>query len=249
MRYFIIASAIAAGVATMATSRPASAQPIPDSVTWHVCTGASPPANEVYVYANTNFGGACAGLSIGFYQMAGNFVTGFGLADNTISSMKVGTAARARVFNGSGFTSNWTHIGAGQSLATMPSGWDNAISSIRVENAARSTVCSDLVQGEFALFREASFTGDCVVLRYGYRYLDQGQTGIANDSVTSVNAGPALPGCTAPYTGLWQVCLYVNPSNQGTVRCFTSGRSDATLVDNGINEQTSSVSTGTLCIF
>ena len=146
MRYFIIASAIAAGIATTATSRPVSAQPIPDSATWHVCTGASPPANEVYVFANANFGGACAGLSMGFYQMAGNFVSGFGLADNTISSMKVGTAARARVFNGSGFTSSWTHIGAGQSLATMPSGWDNAISSIRVENAARSTVCSDLVQ-------------------------------------------------------------------------------------------------------
>src|SRR4029077_10116089 len=133
-----------------------------------------------------------------------------GLPNDSISSLKVGAQVRARLFSDIVYGGNYYIFPGFGFYSTMPPGWNDATTSIRVENNARSATCSDLQPGEFALFRDANYGSDCVVLYYthSYDYLQPINMGIANDAVSSVNAGPRYPAQTGPYTDQYGMRLY-----------------------------------------
>ena len=152
----------------------------------------NPPADEVWVFADANYRGKCANLTRGFFPNSGGpYDGGFALANDSISSIKVGSASRATLFKDGVYGGSYISLVAGN-YPGMPSGWNDAVSSLRVEDGSRSPKCDDLKPGEYALFRDTYLTGDCVVLHYKNNYDEPIYLGIANDSVSSVNGGPLI---------------------------------------------------------
>ena len=148
----------------------------------------TPNANEVIVYKDPNFGGACAVLTGGFYP----YGTNLGIGNDAIRSMKVGSGMRARAFYDAGYAGQWTQYTPGTSLGTLGPTWDHQISSMRIEPGNRSSICDDLQEGEVALFEGWNGTGDCVVLPGDGAYPTADAMGIANDSISAANNNSAL---------------------------------------------------------
>ncbi len=148
----------------------------------------TPNADEVIVYKDPNFGGACALLTGGFYP----YGTNLGVGNDAIRSIKVGSGMRARAFYDAGYAGQWTQYTPGTSLGTLGPTWDHRISSIRIEPGNRSSTCDDLQEGEVALFEGWNGTGDCVVLPGTGSYPTADAMGIANDSISGANNNSAL---------------------------------------------------------
>ncbi len=249
MRYSKLGLAIAA-LLTLTVSRQASAQ----FSEWHNCqtptSTASPASNEVYVYADGNYGGQCAAMYIGFYPYAGNQPGGFGVPNDSISSYKIGFLARMRAFADGPFQGS--SIILSSSSPVMPTGWNDVISSIRVEDGSRSVNCNDLRAGEFALFTGANLTGDCVVYKYptidggSVSFQDPAHMGIANDYIKSVNGGPQIssPQCYG-YPFLGSISLFQNSNFSGTNVLYWNNNRYNDL--GGFDNATSSFRASTAC--
>lgn len=199
------------------------------------------------MHQNSSFGGTCAALYIGFYANPGTGTGEFGLSNDDISSIKVGSGVSARTFADIEYTGSYTDFTANTNDATMPSGWDNSISSIRVTSASRSLSCDDLVLGEFALFADIDFSGDCVVLQYGNTYNTSDDFGFANDSVSSVDGGPGN-GCEPDSGPGYSLTLHSNIDESGSPLTAFSDSSNSDLRNSSFNDVTSSISTAFICI-
>lgn len=141
----------------------------------------NPAANEVIVFKDPNFAGACAILVAGFYPFPENFLVG----NDSISSIKVGTAVRARAFQYSVYGGDWNLLAPG----TVSGGlgpWNDKITSFRIEPANRSETCDDIKEGEIAFYENSYMHGDCVVLPADTSYSDATAMGIENDSISSI---------------------------------------------------------------
>ena len=221
-------------------------------MTFHTCSNpnGNPADNEVYIYNAPNGGGACAALYQGYYPYSGGGAGGFGLANDSIMSLKVGQSVRARLFVDGIYSGNYFWFGGFGIYGTMPSGWNNVTSSIRVENNARSTTCNDLRAGEYAVFRGLNYQNDCVVLYYGHTYLEPANMGIANDSITSVMGGPHyVMSCGGGITGTAVATLCSNDQLDqfvhGTAYDSWSGNSVSFL--GSFSQVTSSIETRVAC--
>jgi hypothetical protein len=139
-----------------------------------------PLPDEVIVFRDSAFTGACAILHEGFYPQADNFLIG----NDAMTSLKVGSAVRARLFRDAVYAGGWT-VYPGGSVVPGLATWNDVVSSIRVEPARRSQICDDVQQGEIALYSGLNYTGDCVVLPGDTSYADSEVMGIANDSIES----------------------------------------------------------------
>jgi hypothetical protein len=161
---------------------PAAVKGWPSSIQTGVATNCfrAPLATEVIVFKDPNFAGPCAVLTPGFYPYAANLVLG----NDAISSIKVGSAVRARAFADAVYAGSWT-IYAPNTVSGGLGPWTDKISSMRIEPATRSPNCNDLQEGEIALFESASGTGDCVVLPADGAWANAEAMGIENDSITS----------------------------------------------------------------
>jgi hypothetical protein len=190
------------------------------------CTTTDPGPYQVFIYTDPNFKGTCAALEEGFFAADGvPFQYNFGLPNDSLSSVKVGANVRIRLFSDTLLRGSFKHLTG--FVSTMPPGWDNVTSSMRVEDNSRSPTCNDLLPGEFALFRDALFGSDCVVLYYNrspYRYYRPSDIGIANDSVSSVLPGPRFPASGSTRVGF---VLYRDTSWGGSSITFLSGSSSS----------------------
>lgn len=137
--------------------------------------------HEVIVYSDPNFGGNCAALASGFYPHAANFLVG----NDAISAIKVGSAVRIRIYKDPVFAGDWNVYAPGTITAGL-GGFDNKVSSIRVEPASRSQLCDDLREGEIALFEHPHRRGDCVVLPGDESYANAESMGIENDCISAM---------------------------------------------------------------
>ncbi|MCY1058987.1 hypothetical protein [Nannocystis sp. SCPEA4] len=146
----------------------------------------NPLPHEVLVYRDKNFAGSCAVLVPGFYPYAANFLVG----NDAISAVKVGSDVRARVFKDPVFAGDWNAYAPGTAAAEL-GGFNDKISSIRVEPAKRSQLCDDLREGEIALFENPRGQGDCVVLPSDESYANAESMGIENDSISSMRNNSA----------------------------------------------------------
>ena len=219
--------------------------------TYYPCETVDPASDEVFIYTNPNFGGSCQALHIGLYPYAGptpffmNTINNgyFGLPNDSISSLKVGSGVRARLFTNGIYGGNYFWFGGWGNYASMPSGWNDVTSSIRVEDNSRSVTCDDLQPGEFALFRETNFGGDCMVLPYEAldlirtSFVNASLFGIANDSVSSISAGPyfispdrpcGIVGNQETHAEAW-IMLHSDPNLKGSTYTTKSGFSKSFL--------------------
>jgi hypothetical protein len=166
--------------ATVVRSSPPDCSTDPDGI---------PDPYTVWVYADAPFRGRCKILLPGLYPSAGYFWLG----NDTMSAIKIGAGARARLFEHDGYGGAWVTITSDQSsLANVSNGWNDVVSSMRVELANRKANCSDVGSREMALFRDANYQNDCVVLPvmtwtgYPITYSTPEKMGIANDSISSI---------------------------------------------------------------
>jgi hypothetical protein len=175
-----------AGVKTTTTSTTPTTPPLPG---WphtivsgtSVSCSRNPGPNEVIVARDPSFGGTCAVLTPGFYPQPANLVVG----NDAISSIKVGSAVRARAFKNPVYGGAWT-IYPPNTMAAGLGSFDNSISSFRIEPANRSETCEDLREGEIALYELEYLRGDCVVLPGDSSYANPDTMGIEGDSISSM---------------------------------------------------------------
>ncbi len=147
---------------------------------------------EVMVFENPNFTGKCAILTPGFYPNGNQL----GVQNDSISSIKVGQLVRARAFKDGDYGGGFTIYGASTPYPTLTGDWNDRITSVRVEPAARHVTCDDVLPGEIALYQQENYGGDCVVLPGdgSASFATAAQMGTANDSISSIwnNSGKEL---------------------------------------------------------
>ncbi len=189
-----------------------------------------PTANEVIVATNPNFAGRCASLTPGLYPYSDNLVVG----NDAISSIKVGSGVRARVYKDPGYGGGWNHFGAGTRRAGG-GGFNDKISSIRVEPDNRSQSCDDLREGEIALFEHPQLRGDCMVLPGEGSYPNADVMGIKNDSISSIRNNSSKRLLTFWHPNMSQHSLVVEPHSH------VDSMSTGGLFTTGINDNISSI--------
>lgn len=228
------------------------------------CPPGAPAPQDVYLYTGQNGGGVCNRLTKGPFATDGKPSAGdFGIPNDSLRSINVGSAVRLRVFADDVYRGSRTDLNyTGNVPVNMPAGFDRNVSSLRLQFSSRSATCDDLRAGEFALFSDPNNRGDCVVLEYfddldpNYRpqprsYASARQLGIANDSVSSVNGGPQSSVASDSWCNggpsTWSVRFYrddqwLGPSNS-LVSGFVAPSASFPLPDNWV----SSASTFQLC--
>lgn len=212
---------------------------------YHACSGSNPSNYEVYIYVDGNFGGACAALNVGFYPNSGTGYGGFGLPNDSISSFKVGANVYLRVFSDGGYGGDWGGWPSGN--WGVITAFNDEVSSIRVQDNSRSETCDDLRPEEFALFRDANYANDCVVLQYFTNYPTPATMGIANDSISAVLGGPEIAApCPPNSSGIWSVSLWQNSWYGGSGFSIGSGTNVSYL--SSFNDQASSITTSYFCL-
>jgi hypothetical protein len=145
------------------------------------CVGDTPGPYQVFVYRDSSYRKECRALSLGFYPTDGTLA----LPHDSISSFKVGSMVRFRAFRDETYGGSYAYWGPNTNFAALGS-WDDAIGSARVELASRRAECDDVQEGEFALFEDFNFKGDCVVLSASQNYPTPKDMGFEDDSVSSV---------------------------------------------------------------
>jgi hypothetical protein len=190
----------------------------------------SQPADyEVWVYEHADFQGRCKKLLLGFYPSKDNF----GLDNDSMSSIKVGAKVRARLFEHVEYGGIYMEAPTSKNLGGY--GWNDFASSLRVEFKNRNFNCSDVKDGEMALFVDANYLGDCVVLPVkswtglARTYKNPAAMGIRNDGISSliyrsnfnrtgffwdVNLNSNSSACYTPYTYQYLPSL---PSSYGII--------------------------------
>ncbi len=224
---------------TQADPTPGSPAPAaPQSKGWpHAIVTASttscnrePLAREVLVYRDANFTGACAVLVAGFYPFAANFLIG----DDQLTSIKVGSEVRARVFKDEAFSGSWNAYPPGTRSAGLGE-FDNRITSIRVEPSDRSQICDDVREGEVGLYQNPRFEGDCVVLPGEGSYPNPEAMGIANDRISSIYNNSARRMQVFWDKGFTRSAMLIDPHK--AVKSLSSGG----YLTDGINDNISSM--------
>lgn len=188
-----------------------------------VC-GEEPASNEVILFQHAPFREPCQRIRTGRYDSA----SAFGLPNDSLSSLKVGTNARAILFSDSGYRGERCVLGPGAYSNLSSLGFNDRTSSIRVDPTWLN--CNKPPSFSVAVFQHANYKGDCTVLGVG-RYDHSAQFGMANDSISSLIVGSGV------------IVKFCSDAN-GKGRCQRFGDLNAvpTLVGSGVgNDAISSI--------
>jgi hypothetical protein len=201
------------------------------------CNSASAPgAEEVIIYADGSFTGDCRILSVGVYPTSGNF----GLGNDTISSLKVGSNVQAQLFwdgpfavpnTPTGFLDyilpiswNAPDLWNYHNFAQNYQDWNDKTSSIRV--IRRSENCANPGPRQVVFFQHTNYQGDCVTKNVGV--FDVWDIGMQNDSISSLKVGSQVNllictdagfggRCDSYRPGVWQPDLGGTPVGSDTI--------------------------------
>jgi hypothetical protein len=200
------------------------------------CVGDTPGPYQVFIYRDSSYRKECRALSPGFYPTDGTLA----LPHDSISSFKVGSMVRFRAFRDDVFGGSHAYWGPNTNFAALGS-WDDAIGSARVEYASRRAECDDLHEGEFALFEDSNFKGDCVVLSASYNYPTPQDMGFEDDSVSSIDnhSGAYVSAMADPWYNGFQgqtVPPYSLANMKGDSSCFLG-----VCIVKGMNDEASSI--------
>ena len=228
------------------TIAPEPGTPVPPPLGWphRVLFGSNAGCNrnpfplEVIVYEDPNFTGRCAVLQPGFYPNENQLM----VRNDSITSIKVGQLVRARAFRNGEYGGGFTDFGPSSSTGRVVSDWNDTISSLRVEPAARHPNCDDVVEGEIAFYGDPNFGGDCVVLPGdgSTSYATAAQLGIANDSISSIwnNTRNALVAFdNISFLGIHGIDV---PAHTKVAELSKDGRQYLILTTSGMNDAISS---------
>lgn len=138
----------------------------------------TPGVNQVSFFTGRNYSGQCVTLPIGNYTDSPSI----GLANDSISSVKLGSGARVGLFENEAYGGNAQWLNASDPDLTDV-GFDNTTSSVQVGKTC--------VPGAFqvALFSGKNYTGQCSVVSMG-SYPTASSGGMPNDALQSLQVGP-----------------------------------------------------------
>jgi hypothetical protein len=187
-----------------------------------------PGTRQVYIFSDFTNGkaaGDCVALGLGHYPDSASFK----MPDNWISSIKVGVGVRAMLFKDSGFRggnpfpAQNLRDGSDVNGFNLPAlGWNNTVSSIRVEFAATNCLLPNL--NEITIWSTNNV--DCVVLPVfeedgttARGYASPEDMGIADNSIWAIDLKMMDPNC--------QLDVFANPNeifqqNKKPLKSFTT---------------------------
>jgi Beta/Gamma crystallin len=151
----------------------------------HAFAACTPGPNQVSIFVDSNFGGACATLGVADYANSNEF----GLPNDSISSIRVGSAAQAFVCRDANFEGTCQTVSSDLANLSKQSIGNDRISSLRVQTRGAATNCpAGADQASF--FVDSNFSGRCVTLNFGH-YPNASALNLPNDSVSSIRVGSA----------------------------------------------------------
>jgi len=150
-----------------------------------------PGPTEVLVCTEPNYGaGFCQLVGVGFFPYYA------GVANDAMSSIKVGSDVRVTLCRDAVYGSTCETLPAGARIAALSSEpiGDNTVSSMRVVRTSVPDCRFGAAppSGWAFFFRDANYGGDCVSLQPG-RYATPEDFGLANDSISSTRALDVIP--------------------------------------------------------
>lgn len=135
-------------------------------------------ADQIALFTDPDYRGGCTVRGVGEYFDSG----ALGIANDTASSVKVGSNVQVILYNDSGYGSTEeTFRGDDPNLS------DNAIGDNRVSSAKVQSRCTPNAD-QAVLFTDANYSGSCVLKGLG-DYANPAAMGIANDQVSSIKVG------------------------------------------------------------
>ncbi len=177
-----------------------------------------PKTKEVVVFENPNYTGKCAKMKIGAYANP----AAMKIANDSISSIKVGSLVRAVAFEHIDFAGDVSGFSVDNpNLATDPIG-DNRISSMKVELKPK-TGCNPR-PNEIAVFEDANYGGQCMIHNAG-NFRGAVEMGLPLDVISSVKVG-----------NLMRVVFYRDEFFTGAAGAYTAN--DPWLGDDPIGNDT-----------
>lgn len=210
---FLLLGVLGSSAAVLAQDEPAPAA---------VDAACVPGAKEVVVFQNVNYGGKCAKMKIGRFATP----AAMKIANDTISSIKVGSAVRAVAFEDVDFEGDVSGFNSDNAnLATDPDPdpiGDNNISSMKVE--LKPTTGCNPRPNEIAVFEDANYGGQCMLHNVG-NYRASVEMGLPEDVISSVKVGNLL-----------RVVFYRNDYFNGTTGVYTAN--DNSLLGDDIGNDT-----------
>ena len=149
----------------------------------YVFTGSlncTPKSDEIALFTDDTYKGFCKILKKGYYVNE----YGFGVPDNSVSSIKVGSNAIARLCKNRNMEHCKDFYHSGNSLSDSDIGNDN-LSSIQVLSGASHC---EPAANEVALFLHSQYGGYCTILKKGF-YFDADDMNFGDNQLTSVKVG------------------------------------------------------------
>lgn len=147
--------------------------------------GCIPRPKEVAVFLHEQYGGTCKIRKVGRYPNA----AAMGMADNSITAIKVGSQARIVLFRDKDFKGvTAAYLVNAPNLGYDPIGNDT-VSSFKVELRAKTGCVPN--NNQIALFEHINYGGQCVLKDVG-NYRNALEIGLPDNLVSSVKVGARL---------------------------------------------------------
>lgn len=177
----------------------------------------SPSSLQVALYTGANFTGECVVKGVGEYENA----TEITLPSNSISSIKVGSKVRARLYRDNNFAGVSQLFTANEDDLDDTTIGSNTTQSVKVEHEP----CYPGAM-EIALYQGANLTGQCVIKGVG-SYDNAAEIGLPDNTVSSIKVGASV-----------KATLYRDANFGGANSSFTANDSD--LSNDAIGSNTTS---------
>lgn len=147
-------------------------------------TGCKPKPNQVALFEHENFLGQCVLRDVGNYR---NSIE-IGLADNSISSVKVGAKLRLVLYRNDNFGGVSAIYLTNDNALYYDTIGNDSISSMRVDLRANAKGKCVPKPNQIALFEHEQYKGQCVIKEIG-EYPDALAMGLPDNLITAVKVG------------------------------------------------------------
>lgn len=141
----------------------------------------TPGPNQITVFQHANFGGVCDTMDAGSYDSLDDFLTGPG----AISSLKVGSAVRARLYSDVGYALSSIDVLASTNVSDLTAlGFNDKTKSIRINGIN----CAPPGPNEVVFWTDGQFLGACAKKAFG-SFPGPTDMGVPNNWTSSVQVG------------------------------------------------------------
>ena len=147
-------------------------------------TNCPPGRNQASFFVDTNFASDCVTLNIAEYPNS----AAIGLPNDSISSIRIGLGAQARICQDEGFGGQCqTVTGDIADMSTSHPVGNDQISSLKVQTLGVANNCPP-GPNQASFFIDTNFANECVALNMA-EYPNAAAIGLPNDSISSIRIG------------------------------------------------------------